>query len=60
MPDTLKTPKLQEAKTPSNGEQKNQNTKIYNLEERLRKFFERVAKLCKKIPLNARTSRVFI
>jgi four helix bundle protein len=50
-----KTPKFQNAKTPSN--LKNQSPKIYDLEERLRKFFERVAKLCKKVPLNARTQR---
>jgi four helix bundle protein len=57
MPNNYKTQKLQEAKTQSNLKNSNQNNKIYNLEERLRKFFERVAKLCKKISLNARTER---
>ena len=55
MPDLVKTQKLQESKTQKNLEI--QNAKIFDLEERLRIFFARVAKLCKKIPINARTSR---
>lgn len=50
-----KTPNLQNAKTPSKLE--TPNNKIYKLEDRLQSFFERSAKLCKKINLNARTER---
>lgn len=53
----LKTPNVQKSKLPSKLEVKNKK-KIYNLEERFRKYFERVAKLCKKIPINPRTERV--
>jgi len=49
-----KIPKSQMSKTPNNDEKE----KPQDLEERLLNFFIRVIKLCKKCPLNARTSRI--
>lgn len=43
---------------PSKLKVSNKKEKLFNLEQRLRLFFERVARLCKKIPLNSRTERV--
>jgi len=53
-----KNPNIQNAKSPNKLKTINNKQKIYDLEQRLGKFFERAAKLCKKCPLNARTNRV--
>ena len=54
-----KTQKFQDSKTPNNLKKENyENPKIFDLETRLNVFFQRVAKLCKNIQLDARNSRV--
>jgi four helix bundle protein len=50
-----KSPKLQKNKNPN--KLKSEKQKVYDLEDRASLFLKRVALLCKKIPLNARTSR---
>lgn len=54
----MKIPNVQNAKTPNKLKVSNKKEKPQDLEERLGNFFERVIKLCKKSPLNARTSRI--
>lgn len=48
-------PNIQESKTPSKSQIK--TDKIYDLDKRFEMFFKRVAILCRKVPLNALTSR---
>ena len=54
--ELTKKPSYQKAKTPNNI--KLQGKKPQNLEKRLNEFFIRNIKLCKKCPLNPRTSRI--
>lgn len=53
-----KIPKQQTSKYPNKSKLQNEKGKPQDLEERLNKFFDRVVKLCKNSPLNARTSRI--
>lgn len=53
----LKSQKLQESKTP-NKPQITNNKKVYDLEQRLQKFFIRIINLCKRCPENAVTKRI--
>ncbi len=53
----IKTQNLQNAKTQDKSKDQN-NQKIYNLEKRLEKFFERIIKLCKKCPITPITKRI--
>jgi len=54
--EPIKTPNIQTSKTQNNI--KISNKKPQDLEQRLNNFFIRIIKLCKKCPLNARTSRI--
>jgi four helix bundle protein len=54
---TYKTPKIQNSKTPNKLQNKN-SEKIYDLEKRLEKYFERVIILCKNCPVNVITKRI--
>lgn len=56
--DKKKNPKRQTSKLPSRNKVSNKKKKPQDLGERLNDFFIRVIKLCKKCPLNARTSRI--
>lgn len=53
-----KTPKRQKSKHPNKLKVSNKKEKPQDLEERLNEFFDRTVKLCKKSPLNPRTSRI--
>jgi len=53
-----KTSNIQSFKHPNKLKVVNKKEKPRDLEQRTNDFFERVIKLCKKCPLNARTSRI--
>lgn len=56
--DKNKTQNNQALKHPNKLKVLNKKEKTFDLEQRLKEFFETVLKLCKKVPLNARTTRI--
>lgn len=54
----IKIPKRQKSKFPGKEKVSSKKGKLQDLEVRLNNFFIRVIKLCKKCPLNPRTSRI--